>query len=464
MRSNAMFYKQLLVLIFLICTAGQSAGFLYAQDDYDAISRDVENFLNGGIRVTADDTPIATAPAAPPQERERTRPSWMESEDAEVAGPMRGERLFEIGLPAVITVTSQDPLGFIKNITGAANGDFGPLLASSDDLRARLFGSPLTLSLRVLNSIKVELFTGLQMTLNTRMDAEVRDSLQTLLKFADGDGSAGDIQAINGKRGSAKVGMGSFFEIGGGASSRFLSNKLYIRAAPSIYFPVFYAKEGTLDFEAAASGNSGKVTADADFALWTPFAMGDSFSVGDIFKSPGIDVSIEGRFAIWRILEAGAAISHIPVVPATTNYSMKADGMLALSADRGGGLKDNSTLKFDKAAAEQNRVIRPVQFDFFALVKPFETAFLYIKPNIGFTLSPLVKPAIPVNFGLEAGVNLPVLFSASLGTSHTDGLWQHALSMTLDVRFIELTVIGALAGPDFITNGFTVGLGIKTGF
>jgi hypothetical protein len=183
-----------------------------------------------------------------------------------------------------------------------------------------------------------------------------------------------------------------------------------------------------------------------------------------MFKSPGVDLSVEGRFAVWRILEAGAVITHIPVVPATTHYSMKAHGILALSADRGGGLKDNSTLKFDSAAAEANKVIRPVQFDFFALVKPFETTFVYIKPSIGFTLAPLVKPAIPVNFGLEAGVNLPVFFSASLGTSHTDGLWQHALSMTLDVRFFELTLIGALAGPEFLTNGFTVGLGIKTGF
>lgn len=454
------FSRPLAVLFFSI----GAAGVLYAQDDFDAISRNIDSFLNGG-RAAANDAPVEPTPQAETQSskpsKENAWPSWMESEDAEVAGPARGERFFEIGTPAALAITSQDPLGFIKNITGAINGDFGPLLVSRDELRAGIFGAPLTVSLQVLNLIKVELFTGMQMSLSSRMDPSIRDALQTLVKISDGDISSAP--SLNGKSGSAKVGMGAFFEIGGGVSTRFLSNKIYVRAAPSIYFPVFYAKEGTLEFEAAYSGSTGKVTANADFALWTPFAMNDSASVGDIFKSPGADLTVEGRFAIWRILEAGAVITHIPVVPATMHYSMKGTGSLILSANQG-SFTNNSDLKFNQEAQEENTVIRPVRFDFFALIKPFETTFVYVKPNIGFTLAPLVQPSLPVNFGLEAGVNLPVLISASLGTSHTDGLWEHALRVTFDVRFIELSLLGALSGPDFLTNGFTVGFGLKTGF
>jgi hypothetical protein len=467
------FFQQLAVLFFLVA----AAGVLYAQDDYDAINRDIDNFINGGnssgnsgannsnggSRTAANDTPAA--PSAAQQAQQNSKPSWMESEDAEVAGPMRGERLFEIGVPAAVTVTSREPLEFIKNITGALDGNFGPLLASSDELRAGVFGAPLTLTLRVLNLLTVELFTGFEMTLNSRMDPDIRDALQTLVKIADGNADYADIKSIDGKNGRAKVGMGSFFEIGGGVSSRFLNNKIYLRAAPSIYFPLFYAKEGTLNFNTASTPNSGKVTADADFALWTPFAMNEPFSAADIFKSPGADLTVEGRLAIWRVLEAGAVITHIPVIPASTNYTMKAQGLLDLSATLGGGgIKDESTLKFDKSSSERNTIIRPVRFDLFALLKPFETTFVYIKPNFGWTFAPLVKPAIPVNFGLEAGVNLPILLSASLGTSHTDGLWEHALRLTVDFRFIELSLLGALSGPDFVTNGLTVGVSLKTGF
>jgi hypothetical protein len=433
-----MIYKRILIFVCLIYTAGFPV-CLSAQDS-----------------------------SGTGQEVERSGSS---SSGAEIASPIRGERFFEVGVPAMITISSKNPFGFINDMTGMATGKFGQLLAGGDDLRANLFAMPLTVSLRVRDIIKIDLFTGLQMTLNTKVDEDVRDSLDTLIQFADSGGRYGDIQAINGKHGSAKVGLSSFFEIGAGASMRFLGNKLLIRAAPSLYFPIFYAKEGRLDFAATASGTWGEVTANADFSLWTPTSAGDSFStdgilksIGEIFRSPGADLSVEGRFAVLRMLEAGAVITHIPVVPATTYYAMKAHGKLALSADWTSGLKDTSTLIFDTAVKEENMLIRPVRFDFFALIKPFETMFLYIKPNIGFSLAQLVEPEIPINFGLEAGVNLPVFFSASLGTGHTDGLWQHTLSLTMDVRFIELTITGALSGPDFLTNGFTAGLGVKMGF
>jgi hypothetical protein len=283
---------------------------------------------------------------------------------------------------------------------------------------------------------------------------------------------------LDGLGGKATLGISAFAEVGVGASMTLLGRKLYVRAAPTVYFPLIYARQGAIKFATDSNIDDLDTTTnpleimninahaigEADFAVWTPFSL-DNVSVADMFGSPGVDLSIEGRYAIWRILEAGLSVSHIPIAPAKTKYVTKATGELDMTAGINGveDLAGEDSIKVEGSKSELNTIVRPVRFDFFAIVKPFNSLFFYVKPNIGFTLLNIVDSGSP-NFGLEVGVNLPIILSASIGTHLTDGMWEHALRMAIDLRVFELDLLAGLSGPAFLTNGVTVGVGIKTGF
>jgi hypothetical protein len=397
----------------------------------------------------------------------------MESEGAEIAPSMRTERKFELGLPGMISVASPDPLGFISAIREAAGGNFSDILARDANISARVFASPVSVKVNVLSLLTIELFTGFDMNIALKMDKDTQDAMKNLVEIADFLESnkppdKGIVSSMNGKHGEAAIGISAFAEIGAGASRSFLKNKLYVRAAPSLYFPVFYARNGSMNFSFSTSGDGlgTKATAagSADFKILTPFSLAEGVSVGGIFASPGLDMSLEGRYAIWRGLEAGLSINHVPLIPATTKYETSSSGNLKMEASILGLKNDGSTLEFKNSAMVDNILLRPVRFDVFAVVKPFENLFVFIKPNVGISLLNIVDPEIPVNFGIEAGVNLPVALSASIGTHHTDGMWEHAIRAALDLHFVELDQIAGLSGPSFLTNGWTFGKGLKSGF
>jgi hypothetical protein len=488
------------IALFLIIAF--TAVAVYARDDFDDLKSKVEPFLNGGTDAaprgaaqSGTTRSVAVSRYADGDAEEQDAedgakakkgklPSWMNSEDAEIGRPMRTERFFELGILNPVSIASPDPFKFSTAVMDAIRGDYSSLLASDVDISARLFAAPVTVKVNVLGFLSAELFTSLDTNIAFQMDKNTTDAMQKLIDIskaleetdktnpANIDKINGLLSSLNGLQGKAALGISSFAEIGAGASTTLLGRKLYVRAAPSVYFPVFYARQGQMKFEASSTidnanplNTKAMATGMADFEMLTPFSLSGGFSAGDIFASPGLDLSLEGRYAIWRILEAGLSISHIPLAPAKTKYATRASGQIDMTASAS-GVQDKSTnpLEFKSSVEETNTVLRPVRFDAFAIVKPFNSLFLYVKPNLGFTLHNIVEPAIPLNFGVEVGVNLPVVLSASIGTHHTDGMWEHAIRAAIDLRAIELDLLAGLSGPEFLTNGWTLGLGFKAGF
>ena len=117
---------------------------------------------------------------------------------------------------------------------------------------------------------------------------------------------------------------------------------------------------------------------------------------------------------------------------------------------------------------ENKQVLRPTRFDLYALLKPFKSPILVVRPDAGLTINSSVAPML-LNWALDVQFNAPVIFSIFAGSGLTENVWMQRAGIILDFRAFEVDIAAALTGKTFVDcfsdqRGLSLGIGFKLGF
>jgi hypothetical protein len=268
------------------------------------------------------------------------------------------------------------------------------------------------------------------------------------------------------------AGTSAFAELGLGASKTLLNGRLWVRAAPSLFFTLFYMKQSSVSMKGYHDSNRYGLASEGSMHLYSAWDLKDG--AVNPFASPGIDITLETLYALWPVLDAGLLISHIPVIPSTLAHRMTLDftglSMFFDISDPVSVLevKAPDLDELMKSGENENKTItRPTRFDFYGIVKPFKSPILLIRPNIGATVN-TVFAAATFNWGLTVQYNAPAIFSAFIGSGLTEGVWAQRAGIALDFHLFELDLSAALAGASFeeswSAKGLMAGIALKFGF
>jgi hypothetical protein len=402
-------------------------------------------------------------------------------EDANLStGKRESRRFFELGIANI----AMDNVFNGVDLFGLFGGDSSQLdIEKFDTIAVNLnfFTNPLSVKFPIANLFVLDLFTGADIDISMDMPKKTIDTLKTIESLANmkTPESIKEIKDIVTKlqefplESGMFAGASAFLEIGLGGSKTLMDGRLWLRAAPSMYFTLLYMKRSSISLKGYNDGSKYGLKGDGAMHLYSAWDLNS----GDAnpFSSPGLDLTLEALFALFPALDTGVSVSHIPLVPSTLKHRMSVDvsglHMYVDTADY------NSLLTFDmpdfesmmtEGDSENKQVFRPMRFDFYALVKPFRSPVLVIRPNIGATTNIAVSDTALLNWGLKIQYNAPVIFSAFIGTGLTESVWAQQLGIILDLRVFELSISGALAGMGFVESwnakGFGAGIGFKMGF
>jgi hypothetical protein len=340
----------------------------------------------------------------------------------------------------------------------------------------RLFTNPVYVKFPIRNLFTMDVFTGAQMNVYFDLPQKTVDSLKRIMDLADNSDSAAlqdYIRTLDSIDAGMTAGAAAFIELGVGGSKTLLNDRLWVRAAPSLFFTLFYMQNENINFR----GHSD--TVNNIYGLIGSGEM-DLYSAWDLdedpnpFASPGFDLTLEARYALWSVLDVGLNVSHIPIAPSTLTHrtTINADQIsMTVDASDYKNEIDITIPEMDDlltgSESEKKMVLRPVRFDFYTLYKPFKSPVLIVKPNIGATVNSTAGSLF--NVGLNVEYNAPRIFSAYIGTGLNEGLWAHHIGIALDLRLFEVDLGAGLAGADFAgsfsgQNGMMVRLCFKTGF
>jgi hypothetical protein len=314
---------------------------------------------------------------------------------------------------------------------------------------------------------------GLFTNADIRLDANVPKDLLGLI-------SQGNSEKHPDKSGEIAVSGAIFAETGLSWSGSFLKNKLRIGVAPAYYTPLVYISKSTLKYN-----------------LKTAEELSVAFSGGlnlyHVFDTPlklggGADLSVSGEYALFPIIDVGAAISHIPIVPANLTNGNKfnitgdgENGTIIHTDNHFDGIGDIGGIDLKEGKKLPDKLItRPLRFDFYTLYRPFRQDLLTIRPSIGFTV---LNPSEEAYFNgvLEAQLHLGkvdklhndvavkgYLLNLSLSTGIEEGYWRHMLGIALNLRAVELDLEVGLKSQDYLmsyqASGLELTLGIKYGW
>ncbi|WP_010254708.1 hypothetical protein [Treponema primitia] len=276
--------------------------------------------------------------------------------------------------------------------------------------------------------------------------------------------SKGNLEGDHNMSGEFAVSGAVFADAGFRWYGTFLNKKLRVGVAPAYYVPLVYVPKSTLKYELdAESGLYVEVGGNLD--LYNIFS--DSSTLGG-----GGDISLNGEYALFPIIDVGGTISHIPIVPAklANGKKFKVNGIMIDKKDQSlfDGIGDIGEITTEDGEAIDDRfVVRPLRFDFYVLYRPFRRDFLTIKPSIGFTVLNPSEEAY-FNGALEAQLNVARILFVTLGTGVEEGYWRHKLGFAVDARVFEFDITAGLKSQDYLKSyqlgGAEVTVGLKFGF
>jgi hypothetical protein len=366
----------------------------------------------------------------------------------------------------------------------------------------RLFTNPVYVKVPIGNLFTLDVFTGAQANIYLDLPDKTLDSLKDIIDLANAKrpdipniSNPGDIPVaveafqkqledyIN-KMGSIDAGMTAgasvFVELGAGVSTTIFKDRLWVRAAPSMFFTLIHMKNNSITLAGYQDNVNKKygLRGTGSMKLYSAWDLDEGVNP---FASPGVDLTLEGCYALWSVLDVGVSVSHIPIVPSTLTHSttISADRIsMTLDASQEKILKDpTSAIDFNipktddllqNSESESETVVRPVRFDFYTLYKPFKSPILMVRPNIGATVNSAAGDGL-LNWGVNIEFNAPIILSAYVGTGLTEGVWANRVGIALDFRLFEVDLGAAIAAANFADSfspesGMKVALGIKTGF
>lgn len=471
--------------------------FVYAQDDYNDSGGEARNSLYNEYTSADEEAGVAEdendAPAKPDKAAATLR-----------TGKRESRRYFEFGILNLnLTLLGLDMGNLLKGQLFDFNG-FDPSKINDFSADVGIFTNPIYFKVSVKDSFNLDFFTGADFKANFDLPSKTIDTLTGLKDMVntpppefDPEGDIGaafndymaqldaymaTLQDIDASM-SASVSM--FAEMGLGVSKTFFNNRLYIRAAPSLFFTLLY-------MEQSAANLKGYNNKDNEYGLQGDGIM-KLYSAWDLdkdvnpFSSPGVDLTLEACYALLPILDTGISVSHIPVIPSTLNHSksidvsgvtmnVKVPSSPEELADQIINKQDNpvninipETEDLMKDSDDENKQVRrPTRFDLYALVKPFKSPVLVVRPDVGLTINSSLAPML-FNWALDVQFNAPKIFSAFAGTGLTETVWMQRAGIILDFRAFEVDIAAALTGKTFLDcfsdqKGLSLGIGFKLGF
>lgn len=372
-------------------------------------------------------------------------PSFVSTEGADLSTGYRKDRSFELIIPSVefgmSNLSLSDITGLIDVASGgnSSNGISGNGFLSNGafafDLGASINPFYLRIGIKSLLVLDMSVNSEFHLMLNT--DKDFSDSMK---KVASGGASSAQLS------GKLDIGAYAWFDVTLGARKDFLKNKLRLRMAPSLYFPLLYMPQSAVSF----SGTGSSVVAEGSPKLWYIDAAA-SLPVG-------LDASVEGRYALWPVLDIGAGIKNIPLAPATMKKTLSYKFEANIPAQK---------LEMTDIEGEETfKVLRPIRFELYEVVKPFKSNFLIVRNTNGVSIN-TVSDGPAVNWGLEVEVNPLPIFSATAGTKLFENVWNQHLALVLSLGVFETELGFSLRGTTFANSwggGFGAALAFRFGF
>ena len=241
---------------------------------------------------------------------------------------------------------------------------------------------------------------------------------------------------------------------------------LKIGFKPAVFTPLFYIPK---------SGITYHFESDEQLALYMTGEM-MVYGFSPVIKYGelrfGSDFSVEGEYAIFPILDAGAGLFNIPLSAATLhnymaltmqNFYFEPENLLDFDEIK------FPSIEFDDATYKHKtlKVHRPLRFDAYVRYKPLGTELLVVKPNLGFSVD-INEDRGYFNIGLEGMVNVKDLFFFHLGTGYEEAICKQRVGIGINLRAMELDLEAVFRSQSFTGsfrgNGFGVNIGGRIGW
>jgi hypothetical protein len=314
-------------------------------------------------------------------------------------------------------------------------------------------------NLNLRNGYGIGLFAGLDGVFY----GTASESLIRLL----GRGNA-DSGSLNG---NLDMGGSVFMEAGIKGTGRF--NRLRLAVKPAVFAPLIFIPVSGADYSADVTENGVSVHGLFDLDIYSAWALDKEFGLfsGEKETLPlGFDLSIGGEYALLPRLDLGAAVSHLPVVPARMSHRMHisseydfeiADTLDSITAGNIEMPDPEIVTSYDNDAVFY--VLRPFRFNFYVNYKPADTGLFVIRPSLGFSLLSVYGYAPCFNAGIEGQINVLKIFSAALFAGYVERIWLYDFRFTLNLHVTEMILGVSLRGTDLINAFGTRGLGLSLG-
>jgi hypothetical protein len=448
--------------------------FLYGQEN-ETVS-DGERESSEILELSAEENSDQEAEDTEAGSKAFRLPGWMTSKGADIStGRQESRNVFELGILGIAMDNVFSGFNLFGLVSGNDSSELDVEKFDSLSVNLNVFTNPLSVRIPIKDIFILDVFTGLDIDITMDMPQKTIDTLkkiESLAKTQDISDLQNFVETLEMNDGMF-AGAGAFLEIGVGGSKTLMNGRLWLRAAPSIYFTMIYIKHSGISLKGYNKGSEYGLKGDGAMHLYSAWDL-DSGDVNP-FSSPGLDLTLEALYALWPVLDTGLSISHIPLVPSTLKHRMSVDvsglDMYVDTTDPSSLLKFNMpdfSSMITEGASENEQVLRPVRFDFYALVKPFKSPVLIIRPNLGATANIAISGTALFNWGLKVQYNAPKIFSAFIGTGLTESVWAQRIGASFDFRIFELSLSAALAGMDFAESwsgkGFGAAIGFKMGF
>jgi hypothetical protein len=253
-----------------------------------------------------------------------------------------------------------------------------------------------------------------------------------------------------------------------------ITPKLFVGATASHYIPYLYIPRSDLNV---------KLT-DTNYVEMGLEGTAEMYMAADVFENPaslqdwgGIDISLQGEYALFPILDLGVSLLNIPLIPAGLHtkaelrFSPERNTLLRIDDFIKQGFNVNTKsvtdVQHSESSCDTYWVVRPMRWDFYMLFRPLHKDLLVFRPNIGFTVfNPSEETYF--NVGLETQLNLGRILTLSWFTGGYDGLCRNRLGFDLRMWRIARLYLGLeMRSQDYAGSwtlkGAAAELGLKVG-
>ena len=206
---------------------------------------------------------------------------------------------------------------------------FDPAKINDFSADVSIFTNPVYFKVSVKDSFELDFFTAADFRVNFDLPSKTIDTLTGLMDMANTPPPGFDLsngipteEDLNKYKEQLKnymetlqdidAGMsanaGMFAEMGLGVSKTFLNDRLYVRAAPSLFFTLMYMEQSTANLKSNSKENEYGLQGDGVIKLYSAWDLDRDVNP---FASPGVDLTLEACYALLPVLDAGISASHI---------------------------------------------------------------------------------------------------------------------------------------------------------